>query len=226
MAVIRKILKNRSGSTRTITGVIVDNNADYEVTPIQWTKLAVDTYIHAEITAGRIIVNDGASDLSAVNGVKWAKLLATDVAVDLTFNNLTNGWTATNVQEAIEEARNQAYGKGPYCVSCGFDGNASSGRYLEYQSNVDSNVVGFIVPKVSILTDMSLGVQANSTVTFSVYKWDGTTETLLTTISLAAARKGRVTGLSISLAVLDELRVKCTSGSCSRPIMFQLLRFV
>jgi hypothetical protein len=144
-----------------------------------------------------------------------------DISRTLPFDNATNGFTATEAQSAIEEARATAEGKARYCVSCGFDGNASTGRYLEYNSNVDSNQSGFVLPRNSILKEMSLCVNTSATITFGVYYWNGTTETLLTSISLSAARTATSTGLNISVSQGWEIRVKCTAGSASRPILFQ-----
>jgi len=146
------------------------------------------------------------------------------IANQTPFDNSTNGFTSTDVQAAIEEAKNSAEGKARYCISCGFDGNSGVGRYLEYQSNVDSDMTGFIVPRNSILREISLGAISSSTVTFKIFLWDGTTETLLTSISLSSSRKATLIGLNISLNALDELRTYNSSGSCARPVCYQFFQ--
>jgi hypothetical protein len=144
------------------------------------------------------------------------------VAIGIPFDNSTNGFIASEVQSAIEEA----VSKPRWLASAGFDGNASVGRYLEYTSNVDSNIAGLIIPKVSKLQDLSLAVTANSTCTFSILTWNGVVETSIASISLVAARKSVVSNLNVTLNVSDEIRIKLTSGTCSRPVLFQFFQVV
>jgi len=105
-----------------------------------------------------------------------------------------------------------------FATTCGFDGTASSGRYLEFSSNVGSNISGFVVPRTLLLKELSFAIQTNSAVTFTVYKFT-TVKTVLTTISTTAGqRKVSVTGLNITLLQNEELRVKCSAGSGARPV--------
>lgn len=107
-----------------------------------------------------------------------------------------------------------------FSASCGFDGNASNGRYLEFNSNVDSNQSGFALPRPTLLKEISLATQTTTTVTFGVYKFSGTTETLLTSVVLPAGQRVfSVTGLNIQYLTNEEIRVKCTAGAASRPLM-------
>jgi hypothetical protein len=113
-----------------------------------------------------------------------------------------------------------------FMVAAGFDGNATVGRFLEFNSNVDSNQSGFVLARNAVINEVAIAVQNNSTVTFTIQIQTPTPITTLTTISLTAARKNIVTGLNISLNTLDELSIRCTAGSCSRPIVFISLRFL
>lgn len=174
------------------------------------------------LNSGQMVFNDGSRDfpkIEALDHLKWS-----GIAKELAFDNATNGFVSQKVQPAIEEARSTALGKPRFCVSCGFDGTASSGRYLEYNSNVDSNQSGFVVPVPCVLRELSLCLNTAGTVTFQILKWNGTTETLLTSISTSSARKSSVVDLNIALVALDELRVKCSSGSGARPICFQFFQ--
>lgn len=136
-----------------------------------------------------------------------------------------SGITSQNVQDAIEEVKSFAESTSRFVVSPGFDGTASSGRYLEFSSNVDSNLSGFVMPRAGLIKELSLAVVSNATTTIEIRKWNGVTETVLTSISLAAQRKNKVTGLNVVLAADDELRVRVLSGSSSRPVMFIFLVF-
>lgn len=107
-----------------------------------------------------------------------------------------------------------------FSASCGFDGNASNGRYLEFNSNVDSNQSGFLLPRRTLLKELALATQTTTTITFAVYKFSGVTETLVTTLVLpAASRIVFATGLSITFLAGEEIRVKCTAGAASRPLL-------
>jgi hypothetical protein len=148
------------------------------------------------------------------------------VALSVPFDNATNGFTSIEVQSAIEEARQNAEGRSRFMANCGFDGNSSVGRYLEYNSNVDSNISGLVLPRACHLWEISLVHTANSAVTYQVLSWNGVTETLITSISTTASqRKNYTTGLNIALAAGTELRVKDTAGSCTRPIVYKWFIF-
>jgi hypothetical protein len=131
----------------------------------------------------------------------------------------TNGvWTSdSSIFTGVADTQSR------FCTSCGFDGNASTGRYLEFSSNVDSNQSGFLIPRNLLLKELSLTVQANSTITFGVYKFVSGVETLLTSISTTASRARYITDLNIALNAGEEVRVKCTSGSASRPVFFMFM---
>jgi hypothetical protein len=113
--------------------------------------------------------------------------------------------------------------KSRFMASCGFDGNASTGRFLEWNSNVDSNVTGFVLPRAAIIKEISYGHQSNAAVTWTV---ETRTPTTLTTVSvLASERKKTITGLNIPIAANDEIQVRCSAGACSRPIIYIFMIF-
>lgn len=106
-----------------------------------------------------------------------------------------------------------------FAASCGFDGNASSGRYLEFNSNVNSNQAGFILPRNTLLKEIAMATQTTTAITFTVYKYISGIETSLTTLSITTGnRTAYTTGLNIQYLAGEEIRVKCTSGSASRPV--------
>lgn len=114
-----------------------------------------------------------------------------------------------------------------FAASCGFDGNASTGRYLEFNSNVDSNISGFILPRTTVLKEIAFAISANSAITFTVYKFSGGVETALTSISTTSGqRTAYTTGLNILYAAGDEIRVKCTAGSAARPVFTLFMVYI
>lgn len=142
------------------------------------------------------------------------------VSVSIPFDNTTNGFTATEAQSAIEEAYSLGAetSRGP--TIAGFDGTASSGRWLEFFANNPSNNSPFIVAEDSRIIAVSISASSNSTGTVTIYK-NGSS---VTTLSLSASRKNAASALSIDFTSLDELSLRVTSGSISRPTVFVFIR--
>jgi len=137
------------------------------------------------------------------------------------FDNSTNGFAATDVQAAIEEAKATAEGKARWVVLVGFDGNASTGRWLEFLTNVSSNVSGYVLPKPAYMLELAASCESSTTVTFTFYKQ---VTTVIETLTLTSTRK-TTKNVNVSLASLDELSAKITSGSCSKPNVGIHLRY-
>lgn len=219
-----KIIKNTTANPITIkdVGITVPALSSYTIPLQDYLLWAASLNIFPFITAGTIVVNDGLRDLSTTYGGYHIKY--SDEAFNSRFlsgTDRSNNFTSKTVQEAIEEAKSTAEGKARFLVSCGFDGTASTGRYLEYNSNVDSNLSGFVIAVPSYLKELTISVVSRATTTFKVYTWNDTTETEIASISLSNTRVGRVINLNVLLPALSEIRVKCTSGSSARPIVFQ-----
>lgn len=143
------------------------------------------------------------------------------VAESVPFDNDTNGFTSEDVQTAIEEA--YALGanasRGP--TICGFDGSASTGRWLEFYSNNPSNNSPFIIAEPSELIALSIvTANASATGTATIFK----NGVALQTISLTAQKKNAVNGLAHLFATLDEISVQITAGSVSRPVVYIFIR--
>lgn len=68
------------------------------------------------------------------------------VAKSEPFDNSTNGFTATNTQEAIEEARNTATGLLVYAVSIIRNGSMSNGDWLG-KGELLSNTPSYVAPR-------------------------------------------------------------------------------
>lgn len=145
------------------------------------------------------------------------------VEIILQDNSTSNGtWISDNsIFSGVADSLSR------FAASCGFDGTASNGRYLEFNSNVDSNLSGFILPRATVLKEIAFAIQTASAVTFNVYKFSGGVETSLTTISTIAGERTKVaTGLNLLYAAGDEIRVKCTAGSGARPVFTMFLVYV
>jgi hypothetical protein len=147
-------------------------------------------------------------------------ILRTQVAKSTPFDNATNSFTSTEVQSAIEEAKATAQGKARFAIQCGFDGTASTGRWLEFSANSPSDGTPFTAPRALYLRETSLTAANNATTTITIYKNIKTTPVSITTISLSGSSSASVTGLSISLPQNETVGVKVTSGSSSKPMVF------
>jgi hypothetical protein len=143
------------------------------------------------------------------------------IAEETPFDNNSNGFTSVDVQAAIEEA--YALGanasRGP--TTCGFDGTASTGRWLEFFSNNPSNNNPFIIAEDSELIAVAI-VSSSATATGNARIFVNGVNTQ--NITLTAQKKNRINGLNISLNELDEISVQITSGSISRPNVYLFIR--
>lgn len=144
----------------------------------------------------------------------------TQMAITTPFDNSTNGFTATEVQSAIEEAKSTAEGKARYVVNFGFDGTASTGRWLETITNVASNLSGYVVAKPAILKELSLSCSASSTITIGIYR----NAVQIATIVMSA-QKTDYEDENVTLNAGDEISAKVESGSCSKPAFWSHMRY-
>ncbi len=130
------------------------------------------------------------------------------------------GVTAEEVQTALEEIYNLAKNASRGAIGCGFDGTASSGRWLEFFANNPSNNSPFVVPEPSILRAISASCTSNSTCVITVFK-NGVS---VATLTFTAAQAARDKTLNISLTDLDKISIQVTSGSISRPTFFMFIQ--
>lgn len=141
-------------------------------------------------------------------------------AIETPFDNTSNGFTATDVQAAIEEALTTARTKDRYFVMSGFDGTASTGRWLEFLTNVASNISGFVVPKDSYMEEYSIACQSSTTVTVGIF----VNAVQVDTFTVTTERKG-TKDVFFQVNALDEISFKINSGSCSKTTMAAGLRY-
>lgn len=137
------------------------------------------------------------------------------------FDNTSNGFTATDAQTAIEEAKLTAANASRGPTVAGFDGNASTGRWLEFYSNNPSDSNPFIVAENSQLIAVSIVTGAATATGTAAIKRNGTT---IQSISLTAQKKNAVDSLALNLVPLDELSIQISSGSISRPTVYMFIR--
>lgn len=136
-----------------------------------------------------------------------------EIARTVPFDNSTNGYIADNVQDAIEETLVNA-GSSRYPMLFGYNGNASTNRWLEmFQSN-PSNQSGFVVAEPATVKAMSVSAKTAATAQVTFYINAVATDILTVT----ASRTAYESGLDWSLDPGDEVSAQVTSGSLSDPI--------
>lgn len=145
---------------------------------------------------------------------------ASQVARSVPYDNVSSGIASTEVQSAIDEVYNLAKNASRGAVSCGFDGNGSSGRWLEFFSNNSSNNSPYVVPEPGILRAISASAASASTCVITIYK-NGISAA---TLSFSSAQAARDKTLNVSLTDLDLISIQVTSGNISRPTLFLFIQ--
>lgn len=141
------------------------------------------------------------------------------VAGTVPFDNDTNGFTAEDVQAAIEEiASGGGTGSSPG-LQFTRSGNVVSGSFLQVGS-VPSNTAGSPVGLTSAkIIAVVVTNELINTFTVKVEEHDGTTFTTLGTYSLTAERYKAFIALNVAVGSGKELAVSISSGSCKNVVV-------
>ena len=174
-----KILKNTTGSDIDIksmglmipaSGQIDINDTDYLILSEQDTL----SELAAAIISGDIVVNTGEEDLNATEAANYIKF--PDEAVNVHFKPDTissNGFVSRNVQDAVEEAFNQA-NAAIYPISIVYNGTVSNGTFFSYSNltpgtpivvPINSEFIGFTFSNSNSNADYTIRFRNNSNVT-------------------------------------------------------------
>lgn len=153
-------------------------------------------------------------------------VVTTQVARSEPFDNSTNGFSSTNSQDAIEEARQDAVDtiRIPHILA--YNGTAGSGKWLERFASISSNDGPIVLPETRVMVLATLTAQGNATGTVTIYKDPRGTPISIGTISLSNS-KSTHEDFSVELPIGTEVAAKVTSGSFSSPVVeiefFQVL---
>lgn len=138
---LTKIIRNVSGADRQVINRVLANNESFTIPYHLWLECASDTTLAADISAGNLIVNDGTSDLSIAEGLELIQRFQFDSANKISFDNTTNDFISTNVQDAIEEAQNTAVAFSRFTIICTFNGVISNNQWLGYTESLPGKQV-------------------------------------------------------------------------------------
>lgn len=140
----------------------------------------------------------------------------TQLAQNTPFDNATNGFTATDVQAAIEETLLDAINNDRYPIQANYNGNANIGRYLEVFPGEDSLAAPLLSPSNSKIVQITIQAVAVSTGSIEIYNI--TTATVLYTASFSGAAKQTFNNLSIAgIAAGNELGFRVSGASINKP---------
>ena len=136
----------------------------------------------------------------------------------------SNGFQSKNVQEAIEEALAQAIANDRYLVLAQYNGNANSGRILEFYSGIDSDDAPLHFNGATIVTSIissTTSTGSNATIGFYDKFADPGLTTPLYTLDMNGQKFVEITVPTatplFSIPSTGELLVKVDSSSIQKP---------
>ena len=146
----------------------------------------------------------------------------TQSAVQTPFDNSTNGFTSTEVQSAIEEAKNTAPGfSNRYVTIAGYGGQGKD-HYMEFFKGLDSNNNPFLIAEASMIVAFTfINNIAIPSGTMELYV-NGVLKNSLILTSLTHI----VTGLSIPLVSGDKISIHQAGGSTQNPMCMTSIKTV
>jgi hypothetical protein len=92
---------------------------------------------------GQFVIDSADNKLKVWNATRWIIL---GDAVNQVFNNSINGFTATETQSAIEEAKTSAIAKARFTIVTVFNGTIGNNNWLGYNELVPGNQVPIRIP--------------------------------------------------------------------------------
>lgn len=142
------------------------------------------------------------------------------------YNGGVSPFVSVEAQAAIEEAYYRAIQFAEtvarFLLIAGFDGNGSTGRWLEIGDNSASNLVPFVWPRAGKITELSMRTNGNSTCTVTLFKNGVSTGQIINTV---AQNQKTLTGLNLTFVAGDTLSFQVTAGSANRPHIYNFARF-
>ena len=143
------------------------------------------------------------------------------VAESTPFDNSTNGFVSDNTQAAIEEARSNAISQNSrMAITCGFDGDAKTGRWLEFFPNNRSDELPFIVAELSKITGLTVSTKDASTGEISIF----VNSVERAVVTLTAESKFSINTLDLGLVQNDEISAQIKSGNLDRVNLYTYIR--
>lgn len=138
-----------------------------------------------------------------------------------------SGILSTNCQDAIEEVKQAALNNDRFILLASYNGNANTGRYLEFFPNIDSNVAPILLTATSKCLSLVIASSAIHTATIGFFNLNVSSTVPVYTASWVAQRRVAFTGSSLSplftLPADALLAVRIISNSVNRPHVYFFL---
>lgn len=131
------ILKNTDSEVRNWGGISISSNQQYTVQEVDRIRLLSDPNLVTDLQNGIAVVNDGSSDMSYIDAIRYLY----GAAADLFFSNSINGFSSKTVQQAIEEAKSIALSKSRFCITTCFNGTVRNNQWLGFSELLPGNRV-------------------------------------------------------------------------------------
>jgi hypothetical protein len=148
----------------------------------------------------------------------------TQVAYSTPFDNSTNGFIANTTQGAIEELQSLVQESSKAFTFCQYNGNAGTGRHLEFFSGIGSNDAPLrVIGPLTVLTIVARTTGVNATCTIGFYDDTPITPVLLYTLTFSASKEVVLSVPTPGLFIVPadgKLRITVTSGSISKPHLY------
>lgn len=138
-----------------------------------------------------------------------------DVAKSLFFDNATNGFAATDVQDAIEEARNTATGRIRFTLVGLQNGTVLNNSFIGYSELISGSDVPFLFPRAVQLKEVTLA-NVNTACVYDIkFRKNSVSNTPFFTwaVNTDGIKSAYVTGRSDPFAAGDYLTVQATKVS-------------
>jgi hypothetical protein len=179
---------------------IEDSISGTEIDPFPTESNPIDDYLATKGLAGENL-DTSLFDLSASKEWQWKDSVQT---------------TPYKLNDILSQI--SASGRG--LIPFSYGGNANTGRYLEFFSNIDTSIAPIYSTVALRVTDVVAGAAANATCTIGFYNGP----TLLYTLTFTAQNQRIITGTPsvpvFTLPATGSLSVKVDSGSISKPYLY------
>lgn len=150
-------------------------------------------------------------------GTKTVTQLRTDIDNSFDGSGATPTFTATDVRNAIIEARDTAAGTAArFGVTYGYSANAKN-KWIDYFSGISSDASTFIAAESLTILAITASSSSSTSGEIEVYK-NGTT--LIYTVTFVAQNTIVISGLSIAIASGDSISAKVSNtATISTPVL-------
>lgn len=141
------------------------------------------------------------------------------------YGGVPSGIMSDNVQDAIEEAKQDALNNDRFLLMASYNGNANAGRYLEFFNNIDSLIAPILFTAESKVIDIvAATTAASATCTIQFVDVAPTTPIVLYTLTFSNQKRVIDDGLPESplftIPANTRLGIRIGTGSINRPHLY------